>query len=110
MLVASDSDPVCISDIDCVYEEQSISLLEAILSFSEIYNNDLDSLLDDFESLTTNNSIYYILDCCICYHLIIQNIRAGINTTRRKINQLLVSNLIQSWNYFCELLDIELEA
>ena len=50
MSITSPKDPVCISDIEQVHEEQYIGLLEAVQSFSEIYEHDLELLLEAFES------------------------------------------------------------
>lgn len=102
-------DPTCISDIEMVNDENNIGLLEAVQSFSEIYENDLELLLDAFETSLEVSTQYYILDCCICYRLIINNIMEGVSPSKRKINQLLFNNLIKSWNQFCLLLEQETE-
>ena len=106
----SQEDPTCISDIEMVNNEQNIGLLEAVQSFSEIYENNLELLLDAFEDSLEESAQYYILDCCICYKLIINNIVEGVSYQKRRINQLLFRSLIDSWNQFCLLLEIESES
>lgn len=100
-------DPICISDIEIVNDEQNIGLLEAVYNFSEIYEHDLELLLESFENSQRGTTHYYILDCCVCYKLIIKNIQEGTDSSKRRINRLLVDNLIKSWNQFCSLLSSE---
>ena len=109
MSITSPKDPVCISDIEQVHEEQYIGLLEAVQSFSEIYEHDLELLLEAFESSPIESTQYFILDCCVCYQLILSNIREGLNNSKRRVNRLLVDNLIKSWTQFCSILDTETE-
>lgn len=109
MSIVSPKDPVCISDIEQVNEEQYIGLLEAVQSFSEFYEHDLELLLEAFESSPIGSTQYLILDCCVCYQLIINNIREGLNASKRRINRLLVDHLIKSWIQFCSILDTETE-
>ena len=109
MSFSSPKDPVCISDIEIINDEQSIGLLEAVHRFSEIYDHDLELLLEAFESSLRETTQYYILDCCVCYQLIINNIREGVNSSKRRINKLLSDNLIKCWNQFCLLLEQESE-
>lgn len=110
MLTTSPKDPVCISDIEMFDSEQTIGLLEAVQSFSEIYENDLKLLLEAFESSIEESTQYYILDCCISYRLIINNILDERRHLKRRINNLLINNLIKSWNQFCLLLEIESDS
>ena len=109
MSTTSPKDPVCISDIEQVNDEQYIGLLEAVESFSEIYEHDLELLLEAFEASQLESTHYFILDCCVCYQLVINNIREGLNASKRRINRLLVDNLIQSWIQFCSRLETETE-
>lgn len=109
MSTTSPRDPVCISDIEQVNEDQYIGLLEAVESFSEIYEHELELLLEAFESSQFGSTQYLILDCCVCYQLIIDNISEGLNASKRRINKLLVDRLIKSWIQFCSMLDTEIE-
>lgn len=105
MSTVSPRDPTCISDIEKVNHEQNVGLLEAIQSFSEIYEHDLELLLEAFESSQVGSSQYLILDCCVCYQLVINNIREGLNPSKRRVNNLLVDHLIKSWIQFCTILE-----
>lgn len=109
MSITVSKDPVCISDIEKVHDEQYIGLLEAVQSFSEVYDHDVELLLEAFESSPIESTQYFILDCCVCYQLILNNIREGLDNSKRRVNRLLVDNLIRSWTQFCLILDRERE-
>lgn len=110
MLINSLEDPSCISDIEIVNNEQSIGLLEAVFRFSEIYEHDLELLIEALETSLEESTQYYILDCCVCFRLMINNIHEGMSSSKRRINKLLSDNLIKSWDQFCLMLEIESES
>ena len=83
-----EDDPNCISEISHIDEERNVGLIEAVNSFSEVYEHDVELLLEACESSPAESSQYYILDCCACYHLVINNLHEGINPSKRRINKL----------------------